>query len=129
MLVEEVHVFGAALKHIPKDAFEKRFGQVHVVGQIVKRHFRFDHPEFGEVSRRVRVLCSKRGSERVHFAQRTGENLCVQLSADGEVGRAVEEIGREVDGSIGHGHMAGSIVVTRNISPAPSQSLAVMIGV
>ena len=127
--LEELHVLGAAFQHVAADALEERLGQVHVVGQLEERHLRLDHPELGQVARRVGVLRPERRAEGVDLAQSAGEDLGLQLAADGQVGRPAEEVLLVVDPPLAlRGGLAGSSVVTRNIWPAPSQSLAVMIG-
>ena len=78
----------------------------------------------------LRVLGAERRAEGVDLAERAGEDLAFELAADGEVRRLVEEVLGVIDFAfVVRGSLAGSSVVTRNISPAPSQSLAVMIGV
>ena len=121
----------ALLQHVAEDPLEEPLGQVHVVVELEEGHFRLDHPELGQVPRGVGVLGAERGAEGVDLAQRAGEDLGLQLAADGQIGGPLEEVLREIDlRRLGLGQRCpGSSVVTWNISPAPSQSLAVMIGV
>ncbi len=129
-VVEEFHVLGALFQHVAEDALQEPLGQVHVVGQLEEGHLRLDHPELGQVARGVRVLGAERRAERVDLAQRAGEDLGLQLAADGQIRGPVEKVLRVVDlPDSALGTVARSSVVTLNISPAPSQSLAVMIGV
>ena len=88
-VVEELHVLGAAFQHVADDALEERLGQGHVVVQVEEGHLRLDHPELGQVARRVGVLGPEGRPERVDLAQRAGEDFRLQLAADGQVGRAV----------------------------------------
>ena len=84
--MEELHVLGAVLQHVAEDLLQELLGQSHVVGQFEKRHLRLDHPELGQVPRRVRVFRPKRRTERVDLAQAAGIDLALQLPADGQIG-------------------------------------------
>ncbi len=117
-------------------------GQLHIVLKIGEGNLGLHHPELGGVARRVGVLRAESGAERVHVAEGHGEVLGVQ-AGHGERGGLAEEIGAPIHlaghkrapseaaaaSSLTSGTWAGSMVVTRNISPALSQSLAVMMGV
>ncbi len=72
------------LSHVHQ-VFDKILGQIHVVIEIGKRHFRFDHPELSRVPWRVGVFRSKRRAERIHTPESTGKELCLQLSRDGQI--------------------------------------------
>ena len=50
-------------------ALQERLGEVHVVVQIGEGDFGLDHPELGEVPRRVRVLRPERRPEGVDLGQ------------------------------------------------------------
>ena len=106
-------------------------GQVRVVVEVGEGHLGLDHPELGQVPARVRVLGAEGRAEGVDVAQRAGVGLALELAADGQAGAAAEEVLRVVDAGRRRRAAASSrsSVVTWNISPAPSQSLAVMIGV
>jgi hypothetical protein len=101
------------------------------LSQIREGHLRLDHPELGQVAAGVAVLGAEGRPEGVHLAHRQAVGLHLQLAADREEGLAGEEIPLEVHAAIGarRGRLAKSRVLTRNSSPAPSQSLPVMIGV
>ena len=109
-------------------------GQFHIVLKVGEGNLGLHHPELGGVARGVGVLRAEGGAEGVHIAEGHGEVLGVQLAGHGEVGRLAEEVlaestSRLARPSLSGGRLGGSSVVTRNISPAPSQSLAVMMGV
>ena len=91
-LLEELHVFGAAFERVLDDALEKRLGERHVVLQIEEGHLRLDHPELGQMARRVGVLRAKRRAKGVDLAQRAGKTLDLQLAADRQVRRLAEKI-------------------------------------
>ena len=119
-----------SVEHVAEDPLEESLGEVHVVGQFVERDFGLDHPELGQVPRGVAVLGAEGGAEGVDLAEGRGEDFAFQLAADGEVRGRCEEVERVVDFAfVVSRQLFRSSVVTRNISPAPSQSLAVMIGV
>ena len=96
-LVEELEIGAAVLEHVLDDVLQKVFGERHVAGEIAEGHLRLDHPELGQVARRVGVLGAERGAEGVDVAEREGEDLAFELPADGEVGGLAEEVAREVD--------------------------------
>ena len=72
-------------------------GEVHVVEDVVEGGFRLDHPEFGQVPGRVRVLGAERRAERVDLAHAAGVGLAFELPADGEIRGPVEEIEMVID--------------------------------
>ena len=80
-----------------EDAFQQPFGQFHVAPEVAKGHLRLDHPELGQVAGRVAVLGAEGRAEGVGLAQRAGERLGLELPADGQIGRPVEEVEREID--------------------------------
>ena len=66
-------------------------------GQLVERHLRFDHPEFGQVARGVAVFGPERRAKRVAVAHGCGEGLRFQLPAHGQRRRFAEEVLLPVD--------------------------------
>ena len=97
VLGEELHVLLAVGQHVAADALQEPLGQRHVVGQLEERRLRLDHPELGQVPRRVRVLGAKRRAERVNLAERRGVDFAFELAGDGEIRRPLEEVLRVVD--------------------------------
>ena len=73
---------------------------VHVVVQLEKGHLRLDHPELGQMPRRVRVFRAERRAKGVDLAQRAGENFRLQLAADRQISGRAEEVVAEVDFAI-----------------------------
>ena len=117
-------------EHRPEDVLQQRLGERRVVGEIGERDLGLDHPELGEVPAGVRVLGAKRRPERVDLRQRHAIRLDVELARHRQECLAAEEVLREIDLARGvRGRFVRSSVDTRNISPAPSASDAVMIGV
>jgi hypothetical protein len=80
------------VEHVADDVFQEILGELHVAREVAERHLGLDHPELGEVSRRVRVLGAEGGAEGVDVAEREREDLAFELAADGEVGGFSEEI-------------------------------------
>ena len=72
--------------------FDEILGEVHVVLDVVEGHFRLNHPEFGQVARRVAVLGAERRTERVDVAESHGSQFSFQLSGDCQVGVLTEEV-------------------------------------
>ena len=66
-LFKKRHVIGAFGEDGFDDVLQHRFRQRGVVGQIRKRQFRFDHPEFGEMPGGVGILRAKRRAESVNL--------------------------------------------------------------
>src|SRR5262249_43227297 len=64
----------------------------HYVIEVRVRHFRLDHPEFGEMPARLRLLGSERRAEAVHVAERHRVRLVVQLAALRQVGGRIVEV-------------------------------------
>ena len=109
-LVEELHVLRALFQHVAEDAFQQPFGQFHVAPEVAEGHLRLDHPELGQVAGRVAVLGAEGRAEGVGLAQPAGERLRLELPADGQIGRAVEEIEGEIQagrGPLGFGRGLG----------------------
>ena len=80
-----------------EDALQQPFGQFHVAPQVAEGHFRLDHPELGQVAGRVAVLGAEGRAKGVGLAQPAGKRLGLELPADGQIGRAVEEVEREIE--------------------------------
>ena len=117
-------------QHIANDELQEFFCELHVVFELVKGHLRLDHPEFGQMARRVAVLRAEGRAEGINFRKCQGENLSFQLTAYGEIGRPAEKILLPVDVAVGGARQIRKLKeVTLNIWPAPSQSEVVMIGV
>mmetsp|Transcript_12279 Transcript_12279/g.18093 ORF Transcript_12279/g.18093 Transcript_12279/m.18093 type:complete len:524 (+) Transcript_12279:289-1860(+) len=95
-VLEEVQVLLAVLQRIGHQELQVVLRQVHVVEDVPKRELGLDHPEFGQMTAGVAVLCPEGGAERVHVPQSTGVGLHVELARHGE-GRAA---GKEVLGVI-----------------------------
>ena len=128
--VEEGHVLGAGFEDVGEDAAQEVLGQLGQAVQIAEGDLGLDHPELGEVAGGVGVFGAEGGAEGVHVGHGLGEDLGLQLAADGEEGGAAEEVGVVVDLSrLARGRLLRSRVVARNMAPAPSASLAVMMGV
>ncbi len=109
--------------------FDHRLGGVHIIVEVGKRHFRLDHPELRRVTLGVRDLGAEGGAEGIHITESHGEVLGIELAGDGEAGGLAEEVLAVVDRAVLlGGRLLRSSVVTRNISPAPSQSEPVIMG-
>jgi hypothetical protein len=78
----------------------KVLGQRRVVVEVGERDLRLDHPELGQVPRRVRVLGAERRAKCIHLAQREAVAFDVQLAGHGQVGFLAEEILVPVDGAL-----------------------------
>ena len=90
--VEELHIFRASFEYSIDDVLNELLSELHVVGQFVKRHLRFDHPELSQMSRRVGILSSERRAECVTLAHSAGKDLSFELPADGQRRSLAEEV-------------------------------------
>ena len=78
----------------------------------------------------IGILGAEGGAEGIYVAESHGIGLGIQLSAYGQVGGLAEKVLAEIHLSLlSFGILFKSMVVTWNISPAPSQSLPVIRGV
>ena len=96
-IVEELHLFRSILQNEVDDVLDHGLGKEHVVLEICKCDLRLDHPELRRVTCRVTVLGTECRSESVDVLKCHCEGLAVQLAADREVGRLVEEVLAVVD--------------------------------
>mmetsp|Transcript_12407 Transcript_12407/g.40879 ORF Transcript_12407/g.40879 Transcript_12407/m.40879 type:complete len:219 (-) Transcript_12407:996-1652(-) len=77
VLVEKREVFLALRKHVREAVLQVRLSAVHVVVQIGKGEFRFNHPELGKVAGSVAVLGAEGGPKGVDVAEGARVNLSV----------------------------------------------------
>ena len=105
--------------------------QNHIIVQICKSDLRLNHPELCCMAGGIGVFCTESRSERIDVTERLCISLTVQLSAYSQVGRFIEEVFGIIYFSVFRLRymLFRSMVVTWNISPAPSQSLPVISGV
>ncbi len=91
-LVKELQVF-AAVVQCPTDAMlDEVLLQCHQVVHIVEGHLRLNHPELGQVARRVAVLGTECRSEGIDLTQSRSTQLALQLTGDGQRCHLAEEI-------------------------------------
>ncbi len=94
---KDLEIVAALVEEEGEQRLDHVFGELHVVGQIGEREFRFNHPELCHVAARVRVLGAKGRSEGVHLAQAQAVGLHRELTGHREVRLLAEEVGIEVD--------------------------------
>ena len=91
-LLEEFKVIAAVVESIADTVFDEILGQIHVVGDVVEGNFRFDHPEFREMSGGIGVFCAESGSECVDGAESRGSEFAFKLTGHGQCRRLSEEV-------------------------------------
>ena len=114
-----------------KTDFRKASARSMLPAQVAEGHLGLHHPELGQVAAGVRVLGAEGGTEGVDVAERQRRDLGLELARHGEEGLAPKKSCDEVHAAASRkcaGRIAGSRVETRNSSPAPSASDAVMMG-
>ena len=77
--VEERKVGGVLFKRFPDEKPDEFLGEVHVAGQAAEGHFRLDHPELGQMARRIGIFRPERGAEGVHLAKRERVDFSFEL--------------------------------------------------
>ncbi len=90
-------------------ALRKPFGAVGVRRQVGEGDLRLDHPELGQMARRVGVLGAEGGAESVDLAHRQAVGLHVELAGDGEERLATEEVLAEVDRALVVARQVGQV--------------------
>ena len=128
-LREESQVVHADLENVDEEITKIVFSQVRIVGKVRECHLGLHHPELCEMTAGVGVLSAERGSEGVNVPQCARIGFRFELAADRQTGALAEKVIVVLDCLPLAAISARSIVVTWNISPAPSQSLAVITGV
>ena len=86
---------------------DESFGQIGIIIQVGKGHFRFDHPEFSRVARSVGIFGPECGAKGVDIRKRHGEQFSFQLAADGQAGFPSEKVLTEVGPAIQQGRGGG----------------------
>ena len=94
--VEEVHFLRSMLQNVGDDVLDHILGQMHIVFQISKGDFRFDHPEFSGVPGGVGILCPEGGAKGVDVTESHGIGFTVQLAGNRQIGGLAKEILAEV---------------------------------
>src|SRR5262249_10762182 len=95
-LREEFQVVGALVEQHRKDVLEERLGEIGISCQIGERDLRLNHPELGQMPRRVAILGAECWAERVDLRQRQTVRLDVELSTYGQKRFLAKKVLREV---------------------------------
>ena len=91
-LVEEGKVVGAIVERPLHAILDEVFLEVHELGKVDEGHFRFNHPELGQMARCVGVLGTEGGAEGVDGSECRCTEFAFELSRDGERGHLPEEV-------------------------------------
>src|SRR5699024_1362317 len=67
-------------------------GQVHTVFQVIKSHFRLDHPELCQMPGGIGVFCPEGRSEGIDVPKRHRSEFAFQLSGDSQVSSFSEKV-------------------------------------
>ena len=90
--VEEFHFFGGVVQNILNDIFQHFLCDFHVIVQIGKCHFGFNHPEFRRMSGCVGIFRTEGRPEGINIAERHCKGFRGKLTGYGKVGFLAEEI-------------------------------------
>ena len=99
-VVEQGEIVMVLFKDVLRQEPDHLFGQIHVVGKSVKRHFRLHHPELGKMTGRIGVFCAERRSEGIDLAERERVNLSFKLAGHREPGLLAEKVFSVIDISL-----------------------------
>ena len=100
ILVEEVHLIGAAFKHRIDDVLNHCFRSVHVSVEIAERHFGLYLPKLCGMASGVAVFGAEGRAEGINIAECKCKGFAMQLAADGQVTGLPKEVLGEVDLSV-----------------------------
>ena len=99
-LVEEGQVVPAIIQRPLHAVLDELFFQVHQFVQVGKGHLGLNHPELGQVTRRVGVLGTESRPERIDGAQGSGCQLAFQLAGHRQAGLLAKEVVIVDDGAV-----------------------------
>ena len=91
-VVQELDVILAIVQSPLYAILDELLCQLHVVENIIEGHFRFNHPELGQVARCIGVFGTESRSERIDLSQSCSSQLTLQLSGNRQAGLFAEEI-------------------------------------
>ena len=92
VLGEELDVVAAVVESVLNAVFHKLLGKVHIIGDVVERHFRLYHPELREMAGSIGVFSAECRTEGVDRTEGGSTEFAFELTADGESRRLAEEI-------------------------------------
>ena len=79
-IIQELHIIGTVIQGPLHTEFDEFFRQIHVIGNIIERNFRLNHPELRQVTGSIGVFRAERGSKRIDSTQRRSRKLAFQLA-------------------------------------------------
>mmetsp|Transcript_15973 Transcript_15973/g.28668 ORF Transcript_15973/g.28668 Transcript_15973/m.28668 type:complete len:225 (-) Transcript_15973:1146-1820(-) len=79
-LLDEIEVGAAGGEEVFAAVADVVFGALHIVLKVAEGDFGLDHPELGQVTRRVAVLGAESGPEGVDAGERAGVVLALELA-------------------------------------------------
>ena len=88
------------VESIADTVLHELLGKIHIVGNIVERHFGLYHPELGEVARSVTVLGAESRAEGVYRSESRGSELAFELAAHGKSRGLPEEVLAVIHGTL-----------------------------
>ena len=100
MLGEEVDIVATVVESIADTVLHELLCKIHIVGNVVERHFGLYHPELGEVARRVAVLGAESRTEGVYRSESRGSELAFELAAHGKSRGLPEEVLAVIHGTL-----------------------------
>ena len=70
-IVQELQIVGTIVERPFNAVLDKLLSDIHIVFDIVECHFRLNHPEFGQVTRCIRVFGTESRPKSIDIAQRS----------------------------------------------------------
>ncbi len=91
-VIEELHIVGTVVQSPLYTIFDEIFRQVHIVRNIIERHFRLNHPELCQVAGSIGILGTERRTECIDGSQCSSGKFAFQLSGNSQAGLLSEEV-------------------------------------
>ena len=91
-IVQEFDIIHTVVQSPLYTILDELFRQLHIVQDIIESHFRLDHPELGQVARRIGVFRTESRTECINLSQSRSRQFTFQLSGNGQARLFTEEI-------------------------------------
>ena len=91
-IVQKFDIVHAVVQSPLYTILDELFRQLHIVQDIIESHFRFDHPELGQVTRSIGVFRTESRAECINLSQSRSGQFTFQLSGNSQARLFAKEI-------------------------------------